>query len=362
MRTGDMNKARAMLDALMGPGRDEKDKSKVSYKDKSVCKGFLIGFCPYDKSVLGGKRTLEVCKKIHSDVMQAQYLADPKADEYRRDCEYVSLRDLEKVILEREGHIANERGRIREDYARRKKPLPPDVNIKLSAMKREASILIERAEALDDDKIREKEQLVKQSEELKQETEDYQKDEVKKAADMVQLEQLCEVCGTAYATEEDKEKHLAYRVHWGYEKVIARLDELKVKKDEIDKEREAERKEKRKKDWEKAQEKDKEREGRGDDAKAGEKVRDNSRDGSREKDRGKDRDRSQSRDKGKDRNRDRSRSRNRAKDQGQDRSRGMRDRDSREPSRGRDRRERNRSRDRRERSRSRGDRGRNGRR
>lgn len=365
-----MNKARAMLDALMGPGRDEgnKDPNKVGYKDRTVCKGFLLGFCPYDKSVLGGKRTIEVCKKIHSEVMQSQFNADPNAEQYRKDCELVSLRDLEAVIAERDKFMATERDRIREEHKRRKAPLPPDVNIKISAMKREALTMGERAEALDDHQAREKEQLVKRAAELKQEMEDYMKAETQKADERIQKEELCEVCGTAYTGQDDYETHLRYRVHKGYEMVIERLAELKEKKAAIEKEKEAERKEKRKKDWEKAQGKD------GDGEKTGEKSGEKDKDRSRSKSRGDRGRKSQSPDRadnrGRGERRDRSRSRNnRRGDRGRNRSRERRER-SRSRDRGGDRgdrggdrarRDRSQSRGRRERSRSddRGDRRRN---
>lgn len=340
-----MNKARAMLDALMGPGRDEgnKDPNKVGYKDRTVCKGFLLGFCPYGKEVLGGKRNIEVCKKIHSEVMQSQFNADPNSEQYRKDCELTSLRDLEQVISDRDTHMATERGRIREDFKRRKAPLPPDVNIKISAMKREALAMGERAEALDDDKAREKEQLNKQAADLKVEQEDYLKEQTKLAAERCQQEELCEVCGTAYMGKDDKETHFRYRVHVGYDKVIARLAELKEKKAAIEAEKEAERKEKRKKDWEKAQAKDKDRDGKGDD-----KGDDEEKSGEKDRDREADR-----KDRGRDRSADkRDRSRSRGGDRGDRGDRDRRDRGRDRDRRDGDKRDRSRSRGRRERSRS----------
>ncbi|CAE7626717.1 BBX19 [Symbiodinium sp. CCMP2456] len=162
-----MNKARAMLDALMGPGRDQIEKEgkgvKEKFKDESVCKSFLVGLCPLDASILGGKRKFKVCEKIHSELMKDQLAKHPDAEQLKREYEKTQMRDLDFVIRECEAHIASEKNRIREDVRRKKPPLPIQVNDKLAQMKRESSALIQRAEALDDDKVREKEELIQQA-------------------------------------------------------------------------------------------------------------------------------------------------------------------------------------------------------
>eukprot|EP00929_Paragymnodinium_shiwhaense_P099967 TRINITY_DN6190_c0_g1_i2.p1 TRINITY_DN6190_c0_g1~~TRINITY_DN6190_c0_g1_i2.p1 ORF type:complete len:172 (-),score=24.29 TRINITY_DN6190_c0_g1_i2:545-1060(-) len=87
-----MNKAKAMLDALMGPSRDvsAKEKSQEDWKDRTVCKKFLIGFCPYDKSCLGGRRSIDPCPKIHNEHLRKAFEehGDGKPEsQFRLQCE-----------------------------------------------------------------------------------------------------------------------------------------------------------------------------------------------------------------------------------------------------------------------------------
>merc|ERR1712187_394075 len=69
-----MKKARATLDALMGPSRDvvAKDMSD-DWKDRKVCKTFLVAACPYDKTMLGGRKGTEVCPKIHNEMLREAF-------------------------------------------------------------------------------------------------------------------------------------------------------------------------------------------------------------------------------------------------------------------------------------------------
>merc|ERR1712107_778266 len=86
-----MNKAKAMLHALMGPSRDlaPSDK-KEDWRDRKVCKAFLVAFCPYEKSMLGGRRNFEVCDRIHNEMLKVEFNkhADGAPDSsFRRECE-----------------------------------------------------------------------------------------------------------------------------------------------------------------------------------------------------------------------------------------------------------------------------------
>ncbi|OLP84564.1 Zinc finger protein CONSTANS-LIKE 10 [Symbiodinium microadriaticum] len=198
-----MNKARAMLDALMGPGRDQIEKEgkgvKEKFKDDSVCKSFLVGLCPLDASILGGKRKFKVCEKIHSELMKDQLAKHPDAEQLKREYEKTQMRDLDFVIRECEAHIASEKNRIREDVRRKKPPLPIQVNDKLAQMKRESSALIQRAEALDDDKVREKEELIQQANDVLKERESVLEEETKKAIAALPPQEVCELVRTSRA-------------------------------------------------------------------------------------------------------------------------------------------------------------------
>jgi len=266
-----------MLDALMGPQRDQKkDENAEDWKDKSICKGFLIGFCPLDKGVLGGKRTMDVCDKIHSEVIRAQFAEHKDGQEGSEllvKYEEYSIRDLEFVVAECEAYGRREVERLRKEP--RSKALPQDVNQKISQMKRESTALAQKATTLNDSEHRQKEQLMKESEDLANEVKVYEKDEEAKVAANFRP-MACEICGTAYLSqhEGEYETHLKYKVHECYKMARDRLKELKDKKaarekavrDKKDEERKkkdeerakkAEEKEKKKREREKEKDKEK---------------------------------------------------------------------------------------------------------
>jgi len=359
-----------MLDALMGPQRDQKkDENAEDWKDKSICKGFLIGFCPLDKGVLGGKRTMDVCDKIHSEVIRAQFAEHKDGQEGSEllvKYEEYSIRDLEFVVAECEAYGRREVERLRKEP--RSKALPQDVNQKISQMKRESTALAQKATTLNDSEHRQKEQLMKESEDLANEVKVYEKDEEAKVAANFRP-MACEICGTAYLSqhEGEYETHLKYKVHECYKMARDRLKELKDKKaarekavrDKKDEERKkkdeerakkAEEKEKKKREREK--EKDKEKSDKEKDDKDLDEDKEKKK-SKKEKDKDSDEDKDKEKSK-KEKEKDR-KDRNRDKSGDRDRRRGSRSRD-RDRGRDKDRRDRDRDKgkkDRRDRSRSR---------
>jgi len=242
-----MNKARAMLDALMGPGRDAviKDKavSKEKFKDRSVCKSFLVGCCPLDKELLGGRRKFQPCDRLHSELMRDQFAAHPEVERLRPEYERLRLQDLEYCVRECENHIASERQRIREDLRRRKPALPGGVNDKLALMKRESSAMIQRAEDLDDDKLAEKQTLITRAAEMMKEREDYQQEETKKAIEALAPEEVCETCGVSYIGKDGDAAHHTFRIHDAYVLIRQQISELRPKLDELDRKRKLQKEE-----------------------------------------------------------------------------------------------------------------------
>mmetsp|Transcript_44563 Transcript_44563/g.129585 ORF Transcript_44563/g.129585 Transcript_44563/m.129585 type:complete len:378 (+) Transcript_44563:117-1250(+) len=349
-----MNKARAMLDALMGPGRDtiEKDKTsaKEKFKDKSVCKGYLIGLCPLDASLLGGRRSFSVCSRIHSEPMRDLFKAHKDVEALTLEYEQQSLQDLEFVVRECEGHIAQEKQRIRTDVRRKKPPLPPAVNDRLSAMKRESSAMVQKAEQMDDDQIREKEALITKANELMKERDELLEIETKKAMEALDPEEVCDICGTSYVGKDGDAAHLKFRIHDAYKQIRARIAELKPRVEELERkhreQKEEEFKRKRKEEWDKALEKE------GGSSRNGEKKSKSRsqvrrQDGGKEKEKDKDaekddadKEKRDASEKGKDQDRERGKS----KDKGRERDSRSRKRKSPSASRGKKRRASDRSR------------------
>lgn len=306
-----MHKAKAMLDALMGPSRDTGGRAD-DWKDKTVCKKFLVGFCPYDKAVLGGRRGNEACPKIHNENLREAFSKheDGKPDsKFRRDCEDISIRDLMDCIAEKELYAKKQLENKRAEQKIRR--LPDEVNTKISQMKREAMGLKEKAAALEDSDARLKEQLEKEAATAIADYEAFVKEEERKAALAAPRAQSCEVCGTAYTGDEEYKMHLEYRVHHSYTQIQEKLEELRTKKAEWEKTKKeadaAERKKRMEADIEKAErraaKKDKEKVSDGEQAKR-----------SRSKDKDKDRDKDEHKDKDRDKKKkDGSKSRSRSR-------------------------------------------------
>merc|ERR1712113_468446 len=92
------------LDALMGPSRDVGAKDD-DWREKTVCRKFLIGFCPYDKSLLGGRRGMDACHKIHNEMLREafnKHADGAPTSSFRRDCEEIALRGLAECLAEKE--------------------------------------------------------------------------------------------------------------------------------------------------------------------------------------------------------------------------------------------------------------------
>lgn len=73
---------RAMLDQLMGTGRDgDTMRQRIKFTDERVCKSHLLDSCPHD--ILSGTRMdLGECMKVHDLALRADYEIASKEKEY----------------------------------------------------------------------------------------------------------------------------------------------------------------------------------------------------------------------------------------------------------------------------------------
>merc|ERR1739848_211963 len=104
--------------------------------------------------------------------------------------------------------------------------------MKISQMKRERDAIIGRINELDDDRGALKDQLNKQAADMLEELESYTKEQEEKANSELPKPQSCEVCGTCYTDEAAYKRHLDYKVHNGYVRILAKIEEPKEKKAE----------------------------------------------------------------------------------------------------------------------------------
>lgn len=224
-----MNKARAMLDALMGPQRDEKQdkgKSKEKFKEKEVCKCYLIGLCPFDAGYLGGKRNFTVCSKIHSEMMREQFKAHGDFRKLNAIYEEEALHDFQYAVRECDGRVASEKKRIAEDWGNRRKPLAPEVMQQVNFMRKAHRVRMEEAEALDDDHYQDKIRLMKEADELAKEANAYEEKELQKAKDAAIPEEVCETCGTSYHGTAGNAAHKAFKIHGAYQEIRDKMAQL----------------------------------------------------------------------------------------------------------------------------------------
>jgi len=349
-----MNKAKAMLDALMGPSRDTTSKpTSDDWKDRRVCKTFLVAVCPYDKTMLGGRKGTEVCPKIHNEMLREAFNkhADGAADSsFRRDCEDRAFRELSEALAARD-QWAREQASIKNAQLNIR---PGGQNKEIGKMKRQVCEMKEKADLIDDTESMAqaalKAQLLKEYAEGLEEYEAFVKEEERKADANAPRAQTCKVCGTAYADDDAYKLHLTFTRHTSYVQIQEQHDRIQEKKAAYEKQR-AEEKAKKEQDRKNGKRDD------NDEGKEEKKPRDIGKEEKKPRDIGKeekaDKKRSRSRSKDKDKDRDKAKEKER---NGDKRSR-SRDKDKgREKERNRDRRSKDRDTRRRDRSRSRGDR------
>merc|ERR1712183_433349 len=105
---------RAMLDELMGTGRDGSSSKSIRFDDPQVCKTFLVGCCPHD--VLTGTRAdIGECKGIHDLALKADYeMAQKKKDLFY---DFDALRHLEMFVGDTDRRIVSSKQRLEDQQA-----------------------------------------------------------------------------------------------------------------------------------------------------------------------------------------------------------------------------------------------------
>lgn len=306
--------ARALLDSLMGPSRDKSREENLKadgWKEKNVCKRYLVGFCPnsaQDNWFHNTRRKdINVCTKIHSDRLRDDFLKHEDREKYEPEYEKDFLDFLEGLVREADAWIARENANCAAPG--RKTKMPSHVKEKLAKLKMQSDLLFKRAEeAADANDLAGSKSAVDLAGIVNKEIEELKQSHTVET----QGEQVCDICGVRCNPDEkaDFEAHLAGRLHEGYTQIRAKVKELREKVRNQHARREADRKEG----------KEREKEGKDGKERDGDVGRERRRAGSREKaDRRrsprerKDRSRKRSKSKGRDRERRRDRSRSRSR-------------------------------------------------
>ncbi|KAG8193516.1 hypothetical protein JTE90_003728 [Oedothorax gibbosus] len=222
---------RAMLDQLMGTGRDgENNKFKVHFTDPRVCKSFLLACCPHD--ILAATRMdLGECPKLHDLALRADFEQASLKKDYFYDVD--AMEHLQNFINECDRRTEQAKRRLAETQEelsaevaaklQRVHELAEQIGVKLSeAEKLGAEGMVEESI----NKMGEVEECRKQKALAEQ---DY-RNAMPASSYQQQKLRVCEVC-SAYLGIHDNDRRLADhfggKLHLGFITIREKLDELK---------------------------------------------------------------------------------------------------------------------------------------
>ncbi|XP_074521250.1 putative RNA-binding protein Luc7-like 1 [Halichoeres trimaculatus] len=261
---------RAMLDQLMGTGRDgDSMRQRIKFTDERVCKSHLLDSCPHD--ILSGTRMdLGECMKVHDLALRADYEIASKEQEYFFELD--AAEHLQSFIADcdRRTELAKKR------LAETQDEISAEVAAKaerVHELNEEIGKLLARAEQLGGegnvDEAQQVLEMVEKTRALKKEAEDVYRNSMPASSFQQQKLRVCEVC-SAYLGLHDNDRRLADhfggKLHLGFIEIREKLEKLRkavVEKQERMRTRRREEREKedeRERQWEQERERERERE------------------------------------------------------------------------------------------------------
>lgn len=261
---------RAMLDQLMGTGRDgDTMRQRIKFTDDRVCKSHLLDSCPHD--ILSGTRMdLGECAKVHDLALRADYEIASKESEYFFELD--AAEHLQSFIADcdRRTELAKKR------LAETQDEISAEVAAKaerVHELNEEIGKLLAKAEQLGGEgNVDEAQQVLEKVEKtraLKKEAEDVYRNSMPASSFQQQKLRVCEVC-SAYLGLHDNDRRLADhfggKLHLGFIEIREKLEKLRkavVEKQEkmrMKRREDREREEERERQWEIEREREKERE------------------------------------------------------------------------------------------------------
>eukprot|EP00401_Gymnodinium_catenatum_P016336 CAMPEP_0117511882 /NCGR_PEP_ID=MMETSP0784-20121206/28740_1 /TAXON_ID=39447 /ORGANISM="" /LENGTH=512 /DNA_ID=CAMNT_0005307575 /DNA_START=183 /DNA_END=1721 /DNA_ORIENTATION=- len=226
-----MDDARALLDSLMGQTRNEaKDKRKKgkagdSFKHDSVCKLYLVGFCPENEKLFHNtKRDLGTCPKTHFEISKEEFNAHPEKKKYQAAYELQLLRHLTTILRRCDEWAARERQK-NEEFIQKLNGY--GVNSEAKRMKEMASKLLAEAEELASRGDFEGSKCKVSC------AQEYEKKSLDCDDTATGLPEICDICGSIKESEKRSAfKHDAGKVHQGILMIKRMHAELKAKEAE----------------------------------------------------------------------------------------------------------------------------------
>ncbi|KAF8777513.1 putative RNA-binding protein Luc7-like 2 isoform X1 [Argiope bruennichi] len=227
---------RAMLDQLMGTGRDgENNKFKVHFTDPRVCKSFLLSCCPHD--ILAATRMdLGECPKLHDLALRADFENAAQKKDYFYDVD--AMEHLQNFINECDRRTEQAKRRLAETQ----EELSAEVAAKLQRVHELAEQIgkhLAQAEKLGEEgNVEESMKIMEEVEEFKRQkslAEQEYRNSMPASSYQQQKLRVCEVC-SAYLGIHDNDRRLADhfggKLHLGFIAIREKLKELKTEVNE----------------------------------------------------------------------------------------------------------------------------------
>uniref|UniRef100_A0A3B3ZSD9 Uncharacterized protein n=1 Tax=Periophthalmus magnuspinnatus TaxID=409849 RepID=A0A3B3ZSD9_9GOBI len=268
---------RAMLDQLMGTGRDgDTMRQRIKFTDDRVCKSHLLDSCPHD--ILSGTRMdLGECMKVHDLALRADYEIAAKKEEYFFELDAAEhlqsfINDCDRRTEMAKKRLAETQDEISAEVAAKAE--------RVHELNEEIGKLLARAEQLGGEgNVDEAQQLLEKVEKtriLKKEAEDVYRNSMPASSFQQQKLRVCEVC-SAYLGLHDNDRRLADhfggKLHLGFIEIREKLEKLrkavtekqermrvKRREDREKEERERQWEMEREREWEREKERERERE------------------------------------------------------------------------------------------------------
>lgn len=242
LKKGGMNDAKALLDSLMGPSRNmsSQDKTGEDFKNRDVCKPYLVGYCTGDwfqntraRQSLGWRDGQHMpCTKIHSEQLKEEFNRHPKMKKYRMEYRREFLKQLERLAHDADARVQREQVKCRP--AGKEIRIPELLRAKYEEQEKLHKDLMKLAEENGESgKVAESEATLRKADEVKQWL-----DEMKKMHTIdFPGEEVCEVCGARFHKEGAQIEgqravvfeHYDGKIHKGFAQI--RTDIADVKKE-----------------------------------------------------------------------------------------------------------------------------------
>lgn len=240
-----MDDARKLLDSLMGPSRDkslDEQQKADGWKDRSVCKRFLVGFCPNDVQdnwFKNTRRDTGTCNKIHSQRLKELFQSHSDRQKYEAEYEKDFLTYLEGLVYEADAWIARERKNCRP--AGKETKIPPHVKDNIANMQEQLDQWMKKAEDLAEaGNFAASQEAVATATKLREEVEALRE----KYTFVSGGEEVCEVCGVRCQPDGPDspttpgsggghyQAHFEGKLHESYVRIRKKVRELREKRNE----------------------------------------------------------------------------------------------------------------------------------